>query len=133
MKKILFILLCTAIFIVLAAIWINAKDEQLNPDILPLLTWERKPTDNNSYYMLLGFSALENRDPETYAREQIKRYEAGEEVQQENSPTVQDDNDILCEMSEDKCFVSYLEKAQELFQVITENQVWLQRYLLCID
>ena len=128
MKKILSVLLCIVIFVVLVIVLINIKDETLNPEILPLLTWESKPTDNNAYYMLLGFAAPAKQDPKAYAQQQIETYEAGEEIQQVENPSVQDDNNILCKMSEEDCLTNYTTKKLEISQVITDNRVWLQRY-----
>lgn len=128
MKKILSVLLGIVIFVVLAIVLINVKDETLNPKILPLLTWESKQTDNNAYYMLLGFSAPPNQDPKGFAQQQIETYEAGEEVQELDRPRVQDDNNVLCKKSEKDCFHGYTTKKQDVSQVLSHNRVWLQRY-----
>jgi len=128
MKKVLSVLLCIAFFVVLAIILINAKDETLNPEILPLLTKESKPTNNNAYYMLLGFPAPAKQDPEHYGRQQVDAYEAGEEIQTMNGPWVQDGNNILCKGPETDCFQSYIAKKQEVSRVISDNRAWLQRY-----
>lgn len=129
MKKFLFLILSVLTFGTCSLLLVNASDETLNPAILPLLTWDTQPIDNNAYPLLLGFSAAANQAPLEFAQQRLQAYSAQATDPQDYRSTVRDNEHLLCNGADKpQCFENYLTQQDQINQLLTENTLWLHRY-----
>ncbi|MCG7531784.1 hypothetical protein MHM98_10565 [Psychrobium sp. MM17-31] len=137
--KIRYIVLVCAV-IISASLYYLFADEDLNPEIIAIQQQYAKPInlDNNVYIEMMSWQYLDSDNPYQLAvntyKKQVKELRAisVREISPIRYPQVEfpstEESIPYCDLNTESCIATIIEQSQDLTKLISDNQVYLNRF-----